>query len=129
MWKSLLRHYLSGAWTSKNLRSLHRPASRGGRRRPGYRAHLGIEALEQRSLMAAVASPAAELHQLSTFEAPTDQPAAFVAAERAGGKISDGNRSTTAAVDISLKLTQLDGSPMMSLSPGQEFILHVYIKD
>lgn len=95
------------------------PWIREGRRSPrGRRVALYVEKLESRNLLAG---------DLAATDVPGDDPAAGDDADvtlSAGGE-----QAIPPQVDLSLQLTALDGSPLTSLAPGQDFLLHVFAED
>jgi len=86
--------------------------------------------------MAVVASASGEQFPQPTFlNDAENQAAAIVSIVERGSGESKANSlapdmpNDTAAVAITMLLTQLDGSKLTVLSPGQDFVLHVYVKD
>jgi hypothetical protein len=92
-----------------------------------------VETLEQRVLMAVAAPLNTDAYQPS----PIHITEGVVAIASDTGRQSDGgggtteidNTCSTAAVEMSVKLTKPDGSTLSSLAPDEEFVLHVLVKD
>ena len=92
-----------------------------------------MEALEQRVLLAVALSSLFKLDQQAPVRGSEETVAIASDAGRvrddSSGTIANDMAGTTATVEMAVQLTRPDGSPVWSLAPEEEFVLHVFVKD